>query len=223
MARGKGGGPLGDFRGKVSKVVIYDLNGQRVMRSIGKRTTPYSVKELEQHNAYALLNQFLRSIKDFYKIGFDLEKMGTTSNAYNLAIKYNYDAIISDSDGPHIDYSKVLVTKGKLKAVEQATVKINGEGLELNWNPQYDFKSYHNDDQVMILLCCEKDPMVTYQVGPMASTFLKTGALREAGTMIMPLNNFYRMYILHVYISFVSNDRKKISDSQYLGKVNFNV
>jgi hypothetical protein len=210
MARAGDKGPFGSANGKIDNLVVYKLNGQDVIRSIGRRITPPLQKELGTQQNIKVLNAFLVHIKDYCKVGFDLEATGTTSNYYNLATKYNASSIIGEYPDRCIDYTKVIVTKGKMPVVENASFQITEDGVEFSWDPSYRKTGIQSDDQVMLLLYSPKN---TFAYG------ITSGSARSAGKELLNMTKFLKNYSFHAYISFVSNNRKSISDSLYLGEV----
>lgn len=208
---------LGNYSGQIGPLVIYKLNGQTVVRTKGKRKKPYSVKELTKQKKFILLNDFLKSLDEFYNAGFELEAIGTTSNAYNKALQHNYDCITGNYPDLYIDYAKVLVTKGNMPVTEQIAVKTIATGIEVVWDSECDQINNRADDQVMIVAT------YTDKNGNSSTEYTTAGALRAAGKEVLALNAAFRKSTVHVYVSFISSNRKKIADSKYMGAITWNI
>lgn len=214
MARGDMNGPFGNFRGRVGNLVFYVNKGQNVVRSIGVRTKPYSPTELSIQQDIAIVNKFLKPIKRHYTLGFELEAAGTKANAYNLAIKYNKKHITGTYPNRYIDPSSALVTKGNLPVTADISFRATPEGVAFSWDPTVLPEGCRLDDQLMILFyaCKESKYYCTF------SSF--AGAKRSAGYEHIDLIPFLRKKNLSIYVSFISDNRKRISDSVYLGEIN---
>ena len=203
---------LNDLSGKVGNTVFYELNGQFIARSTPYRHKPYTQGELANQNKYTIVNKFLKQIKDVYSIGFEFVAKGTTSNAYNKAVSRNLTAVSGERGAQYFDYAKAAISEGKLPMAKDTAVSLRPEGIQFTWNPESDEKTMLQDDQVVILL---------YFPGIWDKTiFLKAGAERAEGMELLVVEKS-RYPKAHVYIAFISNNRKSISNSQYLGELNF--
>jgi len=204
---------LGTFTGKIGHMVIYELCGQMVGRGIGKSHKPATINQLTARMALKKMNIFFRDIKDFIKIGFELEARGTTSNESNMAIRYNGKCVKGVYPDVEIDFEKILVTKGAMPVVKNAKAKIITSGLKLTWDSQSDEKGMRNDDQVLVL---------AYFPGEIVKIRVFTTEVRRAdGKYTFKLDRDATMRNAHIYLSFISDNCKSISDSQYLGEMSW--
>jgi len=205
-------GPQGAHRGKIGNLVYYILNGQQVARKNGRKTKPPTEAQLAHQAKVKLVNTFLKTIKDFIHVGFSIERLGTTKNAFNLAVEHNFHKIVSGTyPDLDLDYSKLLVSIGKLKPAQNPTVANDTEGLRFNWdtNPQMPF--LEATDQVM---------MLAYFPVQRKSVCTLFGKDRLSGTDLLYLPEDFRAEYAETYIAFISSDRKQLSDSFYLGPLN---
>ncbi|MGY0040795.1 DUF6266 family protein [Pedobacter sp. NJ-S-72] len=202
---------LGTFTGKIGRMVIYPLNGQIIARGIGFSNKPATINQLTARTGIKKLNIFFRDIKDFINIGFELEARGTTSNESNMAIKYNGKHIKGVYPDVEIDFEKIVVTKGVMPVVKNAKAKIIATGLKVTWDSQSDEKGMRKDDQVLLL---------AYFPGKIVKTRVFTSEVRRAdGKYTFKLDRDAVMPNAHIYLSFISDNCKSISDSQYLGEM----
>lgn len=204
----------GNFKeasGKVGKYVHYELKGQGIIRTVGQRTKPYKPREIVNQQKMAMVNQFVFNLKDFHPIGYQLAAEGTTSNTYNKAISHNYQAVSGEYPLLYFDYSKSFVAWGDMPLAKDVVVSLQANRLHVSWNPACDNKLTLPNDRVLLLV---------YFPGSPAFNFIDIGAKRSEGAEIMKvLRN--RNTIGHVYMAFISNNRKSISNSQYLGALDF--
>jgi hypothetical protein len=204
---------LGTFTGKIGNMVIYPLNGQIVARGIGKSDKPSTINQLTARMALKKMNIFFSEIKDFINIGFELEARGTTSNESNMAIRSNGKYVKGVYPDVEIDFDKILVTKGAMPVVKNAKAKIVTNGLKLTWDSQSDEKGMRGHDQALVL---------AYFPGKIVKLRVFTTEVRRAeGKYTFKLDRDALMRNAHIYLSFISDNRKSISDSQYLGEMSW--
>src|SRR5690554_2902531 len=107
----------GPFRGKVGTVVGYSLNGQQVMRAVGKRTKPFTALELLNQAKMKAVSKFLAPIQPVVKFGYQrVAPAGSRVGAFQLAQSYvRKNAIDMDDEGqPFVNPAKVLISRGPL-------------------------------------------------------------------------------------------------------------
>ncbi|MBB6272695.1 hypothetical protein HDF26_003152 [Pedobacter cryoconitis] len=204
---------LGTFTGKIGNMVIYPLKGQIVSRAIGKSHKPATINQKTSRMAIKKLNHFFRDIKGYINVGFELEAKGTTSNQFNMAMRSNRLHIKGLYPDVEIEFAKMLVTKGLMPVVKNAKAKILTSGLKVTWDNQPAEKGMRQDDQLMLL---------AYFPGTTIKTRIFTTEVRRAeGKYTFKLNRDALMPKAHLYLSFISDNRKIISDSQYLGEISW--
>ena len=201
---------FGSFKGRIGNYVFYELRGVLIIRTIGKSLNSPTHNQLIQRSRMRLTNNFLKSIKTYVNLGFELQAKGTSSLPFNKATATNSQQIVTGDYPAHqLDFSKALLTKGDLPLLKDAKVSVGNDGLEFTWNPTVDaeFGEYWQD-QVMLMAFCEQNNH---------SYKSYAGATRELGRDLLqlPLSGAEGTY--HVYISVVADDRKRISNSLYLG------
>jgi len=204
------GGIFGGPSGTVGAVVTYQLNGQNVMRGKRRKSNkPPTLPQLQSRMEMGVLTLFLDKVKGFVKTGFSPLAMGTTRNYHNLAVRYNR---LQGTTGTYpdvkINFEHLLVSKGDLEIAANPRVQRVENGLKFTWDYPGSPVETYGKDQVM---------MLAYSPRLSKSTFIDSGARRAKmeDTLILPPAMLNEQ--LEVYISFVSNDRLKAADSQYLG------
>jgi hypothetical protein len=202
-------GIFGAVRGKVSNLVFYPLNGQELVRTIGThKKTIRSEAVKAQNNSMALLMRFFAKVQPFLKAGFKNEARDTIYNYHNLATSYNKVHAIRMSDqGPEIDFSKVLLSRGTALAPLDPAVEITNAGIKFNWTIDEGLPWIVNQDQAMLLAYFPEVNEAVYNVA---------GARRMEGTDLLPLPPALMELKKEIYFAFVSEDRESVSNSTYL-------
>lgn len=207
------GGIAKQTNGKVGNVVVYELNGQTVTRTVGKPGKP-SKNQLANHQAMSVIVKLLAPIKEFINVSFELEARGTTKNQYNLATSYNKKhAIQGKYPNLSVDYSKLILSKGNLEEAENPKLVKKAKGVEVSWNKTAEDLE-RLDDLVMILL---------YHPLKNASTNVFYAVTRRKGKYFIPLNALTLKQPIEAYICFKATDGKSISNSVYAGNLNIEI
>ncbi|HEY0177746.1 MAG TPA: DUF6266 family protein [Pedobacter sp.] len=200
-----------NFTGKLGDSVIYELNGQLVKRSIGEVTADPTRPQLANRQKMALVTALLRPVKDFIRMGFELEAKGKTFSPNNKAVSWNYlNAVKGVYPDQEIDYAKALFSKGRMPVNNQFSIEITAIGLLLTWDPDFLPGGTKPTDHVMLIAYCPEKEQAFYQTD---------GARRREGREELSLPRYHEKVIVHVYAAFIATDRKSISDSVYAGQL----
>ncbi|WP_028296253.1 DUF6266 family protein [Olivibacter sitiensis] len=204
MARAKNG-INGSFSGKVGSIIGYELNGQNVIRSVGRRTRPFSELELMNQAKMKAISQFLARIKPYVRLGFSkAAPAGSRVGAFQLAQSYAYKhAIAYDADNkPYLDPQKVLFAKGNRPIPHNCTAQLIGNRLEIRWE---------NVDRS----CAEDQLMVLLYDGEHYLNFRTFGAARRAQLDVWELDEKIQKLKapVYVYAAFKDPYYGDVSDS----------
>lgn len=220
MARLKNG-ILGPLIGKLANVVGYERLGQAVVRMEPRKTKkkkPRSDAQKAVNLRFKIVKSFISSLNGFVNVGFRQDVAGTTKIPENGAVSYNFKhAVMGEYPDLSLDYSKVLVCKGKLPGPENAVVELEGDILKFKWDVNPGWSNKLKRDQVM---------MLAYLPGNDRANYWLSGARRSAGAdeLEVPIQRQARGAavkdeFIETYIAFISDDRQSISDSVYVGRV----
>lgn len=204
-------GITGAFIGKVGTVIGYQLNGQNVMRSIGRRRTkPFTELELLNQAKMKVTSEFLRRIKPFVKFGFrEVAPEGSRVGAFQLAQSHvRKQALDFDADGkPFVNPAKVLISKGSLEPPRNCRLTRDGDRLIFTWDKAAGAAGHHR----LLTLAYDGDSF---------SFFRDLGAARSSGEDVWELSHLHLLERpLHVYAAFRSTISDTISDSVYCGVI----
>lgn len=204
-------GMFGPITGKVGDTVYYVLNGQNVARHMGKRMEPFSEAQLGAQYRMKLVNVVLKTSTEFLNVGFMSNLKWLKNSAYNRAVSYNLkNAIAGIYPDCFIDFSKVLMSKGILPGAVDVGMEPVAEGLQFTWS-SLDLPYPRGNDQAMLLAYFPSLGSAIYSV---------EAGYRSVGSAVLPVPADLLGERMEVYLSFVAADRKSVSDSDYLGRLN---
>lgn len=202
------GGPFGMLHGRVGNLVAYVLNGENIMRKIGKSSKPLTPARRANCEKMTVVNGFLQPALPFIQLGFRFETAGTNRNAYNEAVSYNkMNALQGAYPDISIDYSKVLLSKGELPAAKQVQIEKTEHGIAFTWDTS-DISSQRRHDRTMLLVSFPELGLVSYH---------PSGSKRIEGKDLLYFDQGYKEEHMEVYISFVNAEGTQVSDSVYAG------
>lgn len=205
-------GPLGNHNGKVGNIVYYTLNNKQISRVIGKSKKPRTAGQLRQQETMKICGEFFKTLKEFTNIGFSTEIIGTDKNQFNLVMENNSKYIITgDYPDLSIAYEKVILSKGKLKAAVNPKVDKAPEGLRFSWDSDPQMPWPESTDQTMILVYFPETKELICKL---------FGNSRISGSELLEIPEPLQAAPMQTYLSFITTDRKSVSDSTYTGKVN---
>lgn len=207
-------GLFGGFSGRVGNLVGYMLYGKSVVRTIGHSSKPLTPARMANCERMTVVNNFLKADLDFIRIGFREEVLGTNKNFYNAAVAYNKRyAIQGEYPNISMDYSKAMLSKGDLLKADQPTVLETAAGIEFNWEVPADLGNEHKYDRAMLIV---------YFPDKGVSRSMLSGARRQEGKDTLMISSYLAGQRLEAYISFISMDGTRVSDSVYVGALNTN-
>lgn len=206
------GGPLSLFSGKVGDTVSYTTKvGYSVIRQIGTRIAPFTAAERANQKGTGLVTNFLNALLPVIRIGFQNVPAGKHWTAYNYAssiLKLN--SLKGSGLDKEINYKAVVLSVGDIPPPKSKKVELLSNKLIFEWEADTDSEKADRNDRVMI---------VAYFPETLQAIFLLCGATRTEERQIIPLPDFTRETVMETYISFVSDDRKSVSNSVYTGQV----
>lgn len=204
---GFNGGP----RGKIRNQVYYTNKwGQQIVRTIGIKEGSKG-GEFANQDATALITNVLKPLKSFIDLGFQTPPVGKPWSAYNYASSYNKkNAIKGTYPDQEVDYEKLLLSIGDMPLPLNAKVTLRDGVLEFTWDADLETEGNFSRDQVMLSACFPES---------LKAINLLSGARRVAEKEIIKLPKYTRPQVIETYMAFISDDRKTLSDSVYVGQI----
>lgn len=205
-------GILGGFSGKVGNVVGARWRGKDIMRSLPTRGnyTPTQA-QIDQRDRFKTAIVFLTPIKEILSAYFG-KPQGDKSN-FNLATGYHIkNALLPDAlDAYVVDYPKVLIAKGDLRGLANASVTPDAnQVISILWDDNSGQGNASATDELVVVVYCEALNLF--------ETANPAGA-RDEATVQIPLPAYWAAQEVQVWASFVTADKKLAATSTYLGAV----
>jgi hypothetical protein len=214
-------GTLLKVSGRIGDVVICKRYGKTYLRSLPEKVNhPNTEKQLAQRMRFAMIQQFLRPILPFIKLGFGGLAVGRS--AYNAAVSYNLQfALKGDYPDIALDYANSRVSRGNLHGTKSASLLRDGEnGVCVKWEGKSKSRKANGDDVVAVLLFF---PITGY------SYWSLDAGKRSDGMVTIKFPEEQKGNTVVGYVCFITQEFigakmkvEHISDSCWCGEVEFN-
>lgn len=204
-------GILGGFSGKVGTVIGGNWNGIDFMRGIPAHiTNPRTNAQQDQRVRMGVIVQFLSPLKAFLRIGF--KKQAVKMSAFNAATSYNLaHAITGIYPEYKIDYSKVLISQGKLPGAlnPKVTSPVSGQ-VEFTWEDNSFNNGAMGNDRVLLVVYNPEKELVVTSFGD---------SIRADGRHLVMLPSRFEGSEVQCYIAFQNANQTVISESRWAGGI----
>jgi hypothetical protein len=205
-------GFVNGFTGVIGNLEGYMLNGQLILRTRRtKSSRPPTEKQLASYQKMRVVNKFLGAFIEFERTGFTYVTKGKTYSAHNAATSWQLkNAIAGEYPDFTINYAAARVTEGPMDTHginPSATIKDNK--LIFIWTPNFSYA--HSNDNAMLLAYAPALNEAVYKI---------SGAKRDTGMDELNLfaNGWKTGVEIHIYLSFITEDRTRCTNSMYLGR-----
>ncbi len=202
-------GLMGGISGRIGNVVGVARNGSFYLRSRPARVkNPRTKEQTAQRSRFSVTMAFLKTCAPLLRVGFRSEALGMKS-AFNAAMSYNMQHAVEDGQwGLEIDFPNVLVSKGTLPTSPMVYAAIvNGE-LCVRWDDSPEKKAGSNDEVVML----------AYNPARQRAIYDLHAGKRKHNESSLLLPSQWQDDAVETYISFMSADASRVSDSLYVGR-----
>jgi len=197
------------YKGSVGKTISYKLNGRLVERRVGVNTTATSPAQLAHRTKLKIINAFLGPIEGFIEFGFALEGKVMGMNAHNAFTSYSYyNCVKGEYPFQEMDFPKVMLSMGILPLPDDLAVSAENHQIAFSWDPQLLSDDMRWSDHAMLMAYCPEKKSAHYLIN---------GPVRKLGSGSIDVPRYRNAVTYHLYIGFISDDHKQISDSTYLG------
>lgn len=206
-------GLLGGFSGKVGNVVGSSWKGIDYMRSLPRKYLNDATEEqLMQRLKFACAVNFVKPMSALVSVGFkNLAKQKITG--YNVAIqRIILKAITGEMPDYSVDYAKVQISEGSLPLAYNAHASSMEAGVvQIAWvNNSQEESGAHDDDNAIVLI---------YNPAKKRYLFNVRGEIRSAEHYDFSVPENFSNDDVHVYMAFITRDKRLVSNSEYLGTV----
>ena len=206
-------GPSMGWSGKVgNNVYSQQKNGTTTISQVRSASyKPTSENQLNIQSDTTFTNAILKPLKSFIVVGYELWAKKKGQNQYNAMVShFRKEVVTGKYPERKVNFGDWLVTRGSMPLPKDVGVTVIESGFEFHWNPGTEEKNTHYTDQVMLL---------AYLPELNEARFSTAGAQRNRGKDQLVLSGIAQGITAEVYISFISNDRRAISNSVYLGQL----
>lgn len=208
MARIKDG-ILGPLSGKLGALVGSTWMGIPYLKKAPKyiKNPKRTPAQKANNKKFAFVNDWLVPFHPYISVGFQSLAIGKTSIAAAFSAIYN---TVFSGTMPTLetDYAKMQISSGALAGLTDVTLRYSEAHLiDIKWNDNSGPQT-HFDDQVMVAFYNEELKLTDGFVGNVNRTEKEYRFALEPDLIGKPL---------HVYIAVTSYNRKKASDTTYLG------
>lgn len=203
-------GILGGFSGKVGNVIGGTWKGIDYMRSKGNNGNRKPTEtQHSQQLKFALVMRFVQPMASLLEISFrDFAiKMTGINNAFSYNLK---EAVTGVYPAFSIDYSRTLVSRGKLPNVLAPMVTAGAGGvLTFSWMDNTGAGLAKETDQAILVAYCPELRQAIYTTA---------GGSRNSLTGDLNVQPFSGM-VIQTWIGFISEAGRLIATSTYTGEV----
>lgn len=200
-------GILGAFLGKIGPVVASRRGSTLYIKSRPTKVRhPNTPKQKAAKNRFAVASKLSSLLLPFHKQSLLVEP-GRTS--YNLFISLNIKVAVQKAEnGFNVDYSKLKLAVGDLIPLQELQAELTEQGhISYTWKYEYDSKANRND-QVLLFAIAPNLNKISYRFN---------AASRIDEEAILKISDEFQDETFYVYACVQSIDRKRSSDSQFVG------
>ncbi|CAM1346895.1 DUF6266 family protein [Tenacibaculum insulae] len=202
-------GILGGLSGKVGNVIGGNWKGIDYLRiKPSSVANPRTEGQVNQRNKFTITLEYLQANKGFIKIGY--KAFATKKTEFNAAMSYVLNnAVGGIAPNFMIDYSLALLSRGGLSGVLNGTTDLTNAGqVSFGWDDNSAEGNANTTDKAMVLV---------YNPSKKESISILDGADRTVGSQIVTIPGTYAGDTVELFMAFVSEDGKTVSNSVYLG------
>lgn len=204
-------GILGGFSGRVGNIIGYMMNGYQYIRlAPNKRTAAVTTAQMIQRKKFSTMTKFMSPVASFMN---DVQKNKTRGKyCSNKLFSANHrEAVIGAYPDFTIDYRRFQLTAGILSGPRVMHVICDQDAfLNFHWDNQSNYNpDSHPLDRLYLAIYDEEEKNWEMIVN---------AALREDIFISLDMSN-HQGNQLQVYAGFISVDKRKVSNSQYLGMI----
>lgn len=202
-------GILGGLSGKVGNIVGGNWKGIDYIRiKPSSVANPRTERQVNQRNKFTITLEYLQANKDFVKVGY--KAFATKKTEFNAAMSYILNnAVGGIAPNFNIDYSLALLSRGGLSGVLNPATDLATPGeVTFTWGDNSAEGNANATDKAMLAV---------YNPSKKESIYILDGADRTVGSQTLQLPSTYVGDTVELFMAFVSEDGKLVSNSVYLG------
>lgn len=207
-------GIFGMVTGKIGNTYYFVRNGRQELRAARhKSEKPRTVGQLATEQRMAVLSPVLSLLKMYVRVGFELAARINGNLPVQSARSYNLKhAIKGVYPDQEVDYPALRLSEGKLALPLNPAVEVLETGFRFTWD--YDPADVNGSphDRTM-LMAWFPEKQLYFQI--------IDGAMRDKKEDFLPIRDVVKGMYAETYFSFITDDRSQISNSMYIGRIEF--
>lgn len=174
------------------------------------RKVPPTSRQLECREKMSVAVHFLNPLHELTDLAYQVPRAAKRPSGYQGALGYLIEYAVTGSyPGQIIDFSRVILSKGRLVKAAAAGLSADGGQLLITWEYAEGRFSWLDDEVVVVLYSQESDMfLVSRHV-----------AKRRDGFVRISLSEEFAGCTIHGYLLFLSRNGKDSSQSVYIGSV----
>ncbi len=198
---------LGNISGKIGPVVVYTRKGESIVREHVIPKDPQTPAQLAQRMKLTLANSGLKPLKNHINVGYK----GTDITYRKLVGVAMREYIVGDYPNLCIDYSRVIVSKGKMKLPMYASAELENKtnSVNISWDTQIPSNSKQGKANDLVVVVCFNEKLLE-------SCTASKSAKREEGFVSVDLPKYWKTDDVHFWLYLTSNFAQNRSDSLYI-------
>lgn len=202
-------------KGSIGNLTFYRLKDKDVVRiKPAHVTNPRTTAQTNHRMKIKLASRLLKSMHSFIQIGYQETSLDYPANeARQYVMKNCFD--ITDN-GPVIDYSKVLISRGSIAKPEDISFVSDDDMVEISWKTPAKGDYTNGEDRFMIAMFMDEG-----EYGK--SELIVSPARRNDGTTTAKIPDHSAPVQIWAFFynaeAAVGESRKKISDSVWIGEI----
>ena len=207
-------GIMGPLSGKIGPVVGASWKGVDYLRAAPEtKGTGFaqSERQIAHQQKFKFITNFLDPFLPYVNIGFF--KPNVQKTEYNMAFSYNFqEAVVGSHPDLLVDYNKFSISRGSQAGLSNLQFEwVSLSEVRFTWLNESGYHARY-DDQVMVVLYSPELQDTNGAIG---------AAYRRDGHVDFKLKEKFVGKALEVYVAVSTINRKKTSNSQYLGRKEF--
>ncbi|WBX70367.1 DUF6266 family protein [Tenacibaculum retecalamus] len=202
-------GILGGLSGKVGNVIGGSWKGIDYIRiKPSSVANPRTEGQVNQRNKFSATLEYLQPNIEFIRLGY--KSFAVKKTEFNAAMSYVLNnAVGGVAPNFTVDYSNALLSRGSLSTALNAVVDLTTPGqVSFAWDDNSAEGNANATDKSMVLV---------YNPSKKESMYILDGRVRIVGSEVVNIPATYAGDTVEMFIAFISEDGKQVSNSLYLG------
>lgn len=205
-------GILGGFSGTVGTVIgSGNRKGDDIIRAKSKKPRPASTLNQQRQQArFKLVTTFVQGLSPVIKSGLKQVSGAENISPFNYACRHMLNnAMAGTDDSPEIDFSKVILSDGKLSRIAGLAVVLEDGKAKFTWTDDVVASIGEMTDNVTLVVYNATNSELSYSMGEVVRT-------AKTASLALPFSETGDDLLCYLFFQS-STDPLLVSTSQYVG------